>query len=67
MNIIEAKTLTQTERLQAMEVLWDTICRDETPIDPPVWHQQILADRRKKIASGSAKFVSIKELKAIRR
>jgi len=67
MNIIEAKTLTQSERLQAMEILWDTICHDEPPIDPPVWHKQILSERRKKIKSGTAEFVSIEELKAIRR
>jgi len=67
MNMNEAKMLTPSERLQAMEVLWDTICHDETPLDPPVWHKRILAERKKELESGNAEFVTIEELKAIKR
>jgi hypothetical protein len=67
MNMNEAKMLTPSERLQAMEVLWDTICHDEIPLEPPIWHKKILADRERILASGDAEFVTMEELKAIRR
>lgn len=49
------------ERLQCMEVLWDSL-RTAQP-DSPEWHGQVLAERRSKIEQGDAKFISGAELK----
>ena len=49
------------ERLQCMEVLWESL-RPTQP-DSPEWHGQVLAERRAKIESGEAKFISGAELK----
>ena len=54
MNMNEAKMLTPSERLQAMEVLWDTICHDETPLDPPVWHKKFLPNEKKNLNQAMA-------------
>ena len=45
-----------TERLQAMDQLWDSLnrCGDEVP--SPDWHQDVLADRKARAQSGEAKF-----------
>ena len=64
MMFAEAKTMTQGERLQAMEELWDIICHENAALDMPKWHKGILAERREKILSGKAKFITIEELKA---
>jgi len=64
MMIAEAKSMTQGERLQAMEELWDIICHDDTALEPPKWHKNILAERRRKMQSGIAKFITIEELKS---
>jgi len=64
MTIVQAKIMTQSERLQAMEELWDTICHDASPLEPPAWHENILDERRKKIQSGTAEFVTLEDLKA---
>jgi len=64
MMLAEAKTMTQGERLQAMEELWDVICHDDTVLEPPKWHKNILAERREKMQSGKAKFITIEEIKA---
>jgi len=66
MNIDELKRLTKTERLQAMEALWDAMLDDEGDIETPEWHERILEQRKEMIANGSAKFVSIRELRASR-
>ena len=49
------------ERLQCMEVLWDSL-RTSNP-DSPEWHGKVLAERRAKIESGEANFISGAELK----
>jgi hypothetical protein len=64
MMLAEVKTMTQGERLQAMEELWDVMCHDDTALAPPEWHKNILAERREKMQSGKAKFITIEELKA---
>ena len=44
-----------------MEVLWDSL-RTANP-DSPEWHGKVLAERRAKIESGEANFISGTELK----
>lgn len=51
------------ERLQTMEALWDVMLQDETEIESPDWHEEILSERKRKIENGTAKFIPIKELK----
>ena len=42
--------------------LWDAICHeDQEPASPP-WHDQVLQDRRQKIDSGAARFLSLDEV-----
>ncbi|MBL4775709.1 MAG: addiction module protein [Mariprofundus sp.] len=64
MMLTEAKAMTQSERLQAMEELWDIICHDDTALEVPKWHKNILAERREMMRSGKAKFITIEDLKA---
>jgi hypothetical protein len=37
---------------------------ENTKIDTPKWHENILKERKRIIANGSAKFISLAELKA---
>lgn len=64
MNIDELKKMSTPERLQAMEALWDLILYENQTIDTPKWHEDILTERKRIIANGSAKFISLAELKA---
>jgi hypothetical protein len=63
MNIDEFKKMSTVERLQAMEALWDSMLYENQTIDAPEWHEDILTERKKKIATGTAKFISLAELK----
>ena len=67
MNMADFKKMTKTERLQAMEALWDSLLYEDGEIDTPKWHQKILEERKNKISNGEAKFISLEELKASRR
>jgi len=63
MSITEIENMTQTQRLSAMEALWDVLCHEKPEPDSPDWHGDILAERRRKIESGEARFVSLQEAK----
>jgi len=66
MNIANFKKMSTTERLQVMEALWDSLLYENEKIESPQWHEQILEERKKKIANGKAKFISLEDLKATR-
>ncbi|TLU82789.1 MAG: cysteine methyltransferase [Chlorobium sp.] len=63
MNISELKKMSKCERLQAMEVLWDSLLYENDDLEAPDWHENILQERKEKIESGNAKFISLSELK----
>ena len=60
----QIKEMSMIERLQTMEELWGSICEEEKEMESPEWHRDILDERRKKIESGEATFISLDELKA---
>ncbi len=63
MTITEIKMMSVVERLQAMEELWDSLCREENEIKSPEWYKEILESRKKKIKSGEAELISLADLK----
>lgn len=63
MRITEIEKMSQVERLSAMEALWDALCRGEPEPVSPDWHEGVLAERRRKISSGEARFLSLEEAK----
>jgi putative addiction module component (TIGR02574 family) len=64
MTIAEISKISVLERLQTMEALWDSLTREPTGINSPKWHENILSDRKEKIESGNANFISLEELKS---
>ena len=60
-SLADLANLPLEERLQCMEVLWESL-RTSRP-DSPEWHGEVLAERRAKIESGEANFISGTELK----
>ena len=64
MDTSEIKKMSTTERLRAMEELWDALCHEEKEIESPAWHGEILENRRKKIEKGEAEFITLEDLKA---
>ena len=67
MNTIEIKKMSTIERLQAMEALWDSLMDEESEIESPQWHRDIIEERKRKIENGKAEFISLEELKATRK
>jgi hypothetical protein len=55
--------MSMTERLQAMEQLWEALCRDGEDMPSPKWHGDVLADRKARAERGEAKFLTLDQLK----
>ncbi|HJP91228.1 MAG TPA: addiction module protein [Pyrinomonadaceae bacterium] len=53
-----------TERLRALDQLWDSLnrCGDEIP--SPDWHQGVLTDRKARAQRGEAKFLTLDQLRS---
>jgi hypothetical protein len=49
--------MTIADKLRAMEALWADLSRDETQIESPAWHAEVLKEREEKIKSGAESFV----------
>lgn len=61
MSIAEIQNMSTSERLRAMEALWEALCDDSEEPQSPDWHRNVLAERMGRIESGEARFVSIEE------
>ncbi len=54
---LNLKEMTTNEKLRAMELLWDDICKDVPELSSPAWHEDILKKREKDLNDGKDKFV----------
>jgi len=48
--------MTTTEKLRAMEELWEDLARNPADIPVPDWHREVLEQRQASAASGDARF-----------
>jgi hypothetical protein len=67
MKTLEIKKMSRIERLHAMESLWDSLMDEESEIESPEWHKDILEERKRKIETGEAEFISLEKLRASRK
>lgn len=54
--LAEIQDLPLHEKLRMMEVLWDGIAPQETKLEVPQWHKDLLDEREKLIQDGKATF-----------
>ncbi len=63
MNEAEIQKMSISERILTMEALWDSLLADESNIESPEWHGDVLRERQKKIENGEMEFISLEEFK----
>ena len=63
MMTAEIKKMSISDRIRTMEAIWESLLYDDAEMPSPEWHGSILAERTRKIDEGSARFLSIKEVK----
>ena len=52
MITLELNKMSRAEKLQAMETLWSDLSQDETNIESPSWHDNVLKDTEQRVTSG---------------
>lgn len=52
MNLDDLKALSPSERLLALEVLWQSLAQAPEPDRVPEWHRQVLSARLHKLQAG---------------
>lgn len=52
------------ERVEAMELPWESFSKDGIDYPSPEWHQKVLEDRSAIIDSDAAQWLSVDELQA---
>jgi putative addiction module component (TIGR02574 family) len=52
MDMAELTKLPLAQRLEAMEVLWDSLTHDAAYDPSPAWHADVLAERVREIEAG---------------
>lgn len=55
--------LSTTERLSAMEQLWDALTRSDAHLPSPDWHGEVLAARKTAAEEGRANFLTLEQLR----
>jgi hypothetical protein len=60
---LNLKEMTTKEKLKAMEILWDDICRNAPDFSSPAWHEDVLRERERKLKKGVDKFVNWEQAK----
>ena len=52
--------MSSDERVKTMEYLWSAMTATAEP-EPPAWHGDVLAERRRRVAAGEEKFIPLEE------
>jgi len=60
---LSLEKMTISEKLAAIELLWDDLCRFPEDVPSPPWHGEILAEREKSVLDGEASFSDLNEAK----
>jgi len=63
MSSAEIKKMSTHERLAVMEQLWDALCHEEVEPASPAWHQTVLAERKERLASPEARFLTLDQVR----
>lgn len=63
MGTAEIQKMTTSERLVAMEQLWDALCSESPEPSSPAWHEGVLARRKEKMNSPDARFLTLDQLR----
>jgi hypothetical protein len=56
--------MSHSERVETMELLWESFSMEGIDYPSPDWHGKVLAERSEMIASGKATWLSVDELHA---
>jgi Putative addiction module component len=57
-------TMTVAEKVQLLETVWESLCRESGDVRSPAWHREVLDERTRRLQSGQATVSSWSDAKA---
>ncbi|OGV74920.1 MAG: hypothetical protein A3K19_09115 [Lentisphaerae bacterium RIFOXYB12_FULL_65_16] len=66
-TVLNMDSLSRTEKLQAMEELWEDLARSEDEYPSPDWHGDVLRAREEALKAGTDEFVPWEDAKRMLR
>jgi hypothetical protein len=66
-TVLDMGRLTRTEKLRAMEELWEDLTRSADDYPSPEWHGAVLREREEALKTGKDEFVPWEDAKRILR
>lgn len=60
----EISRMTALERVEAMEMLWQSFSKEGIEYPSPEWHGEVLGNRAELIKNGNVTWLSVNELQA---
>jgi len=61
---LSLEKMTTSEKLAAIELLWDDLRRFPEDISSPDWHKSVLVTREKRVQTGRSSFLDLDEAKS---
>ena len=59
----EIEQMSLAQKLQTMELLWQSLATCPERVESPQWHKPVLESRLAKVEAGKGKFLTIDQLK----
>jgi len=59
----EIESMSLSERLQTMELLWRSMSEEPQKLKSPAWHKDVIASRLAKVKAGKGRFLTLPQLK----
>jgi len=60
---LQLDEMSLADKISAMEILWDDLCRNADGISSPAWHGEQLKEREEQIQQGKDRFEDWEEAK----
>ncbi|MDP3030036.1 MAG: addiction module antitoxin RelB [Deltaproteobacteria bacterium] len=57
--VLPIDKMTTSDKLAAMEQLWEDLCRSPESVPSPPWHGDVLSAREKRVREGQAEFATL--------
>jgi hypothetical protein len=61
--VLPLDKMTTSDKLAAMERLWEDLCRTPESVQSPSWYGDVLSAREERVKEGKSKFTSFDEAK----
>ena len=51
---VSLESMSVADKLQLMETVWASLCQNPGDVQSPQWHEQVLAERTRRLENGEA-------------